>query len=157
MKQAQFQFMFSHKPIVLSHGEGCVGQGNNLSSSRCNFLPSCDQSELFNYFSVTVMMTLWSWCIQIMAEFSFHPPFLVFVRQILDEAATQTHEILLLSPCTLNKNPHSHSQTHITTSVQDNLPLCSLQQQMHRTVKDTAVNYLPCLCCVWWDEATSNE
>lgn len=135
-----------------------------FSTSRCNFrrVVMCHQSELLNYSSVTVMMmTLLSWCIQIMGEFSFYSLFLVYVRQskILDEPATDTRRCVFTFylPTQLIKDPYSYSQTHITTSVCHNLPLCSLQEQMHCTVKDIAVNYLSCLCCARWDEATSNE
>lgn len=152
-------YVFLQTCSPLSHaGEGCVWQRNNLSKSKCNFrwVVMLRQSELLNYFSVTVMIALWSWCVQIMASFHFACLMCFHQNKILDGAVIPTQEMVQMCLIQLiqNTGPYICSQTCITTSVYHNLPLCSLQ---HCTVKESAVNYLLCLCCAWWDGATPDE
>lgn len=67
MKWPPLQFMSSYKPeVLLLQRRMCRTEKNYLFTLRCNFRWGVmrHQSQLLNYSSVTVMMTLWSWCIQ---------------------------------------------------------------------------------------------
>lgn len=81
-------------------------------TSRCNFcwVVMCHESKLPNYSSVTVMMTLWFWCIQILVSFHFTHRFLsLFIRMRYWMRQGPRHRrlcrfVLLLSPYTVHKN-----------------------------------------------------